>query len=277
MKKPKAALITIGRQENRYAREFVEHHLKVGFDHIYILDNNRQGEERFEDVLHDYIDKGVVTIEDYRDRVLVILQAFTEAYNRHKDEYDWLAVWDMDEFLDIRKGSLASLLNGCKSDCMLVNWECYGDNGKAKREDKPLAERFTKPLPHPLHVQYKDHAENDHVKSIIRGGLDGVAYKSTPHVPSCRTYERADRTPCDRSPLQPFDGKVAVLRHYITKTAEEWVEKMRRGGCDRQFDVWQKQYKDRFFAYNKRTKEKERILNNIIRNVPFFCFDKYAN
>lgn len=267
MKKPKAALITIGRQENRYAREFVEHHLKMGFGHIYILDNNRQGEERFEDVLHDYIDNGVVTIEDYRDRVLVILQAFTEAYNRHKDEYDWLAVWDMDEFLDIRKGSLASLLNGCKSDCMLINWECYGDNGKAKREDKPLAERFTKPLPHPLHVQYKDHAENDHVKSIIRGGLDGVAYKSTPHVPSGCTYERADRTPCDRSPLQPFDGKVAVLRHYITKTAEEWVEKMRRGGCDRQFDVWQKQYKDRFFAYNKRTKEKEKILNNIYEKV----------
>ena len=49
----KKALITIGRMENRYAREFIEYHLNLGFDHIYVLDNNRQHEEHFEDVLQD--------------------------------------------------------------------------------------------------------------------------------------------------------------------------------------------------------------------------------
>ena len=57
----KAAVVAIGRKENQYAREFVEYHLKVGFSHVYIADNNRKGEEHFEEVLQDYIDKGVVT------------------------------------------------------------------------------------------------------------------------------------------------------------------------------------------------------------------------
>ena len=48
------ALCAIGRRENRYAREFVEHYLALGFDHIFICDNNHDGEERFEDVLQEH-------------------------------------------------------------------------------------------------------------------------------------------------------------------------------------------------------------------------------
>ena len=49
------ALVAIGRRENRYAREFVEHYLRLGFDHVFICDNNHDGEERFEEVLQDFI------------------------------------------------------------------------------------------------------------------------------------------------------------------------------------------------------------------------------
>ena len=39
-----------------------------------------------------------------------------------------------------------------------------------------MAIRFKKPLPADLHVQYDDIAENQHVKSIVRGGLEGVQF-----------------------------------------------------------------------------------------------------
>lgn len=264
----KTALIAIGRQENRYAREFVEHHLRLGIDHIYVLDNNRQGEERFEDVLQDYIDEGRVTVEDYRDGILVQFKAYTESYKRHRFEYDWIGVWDFDEFLDIRKGDLGTFLTGRKSDCVLVNWECYGDNGLTDYDPRPMSERFSEPLPADLHVQYEDHVENDHVKCFIRGGLTGVNYTANPHLPyGCGTYETASGIECRPSALQPYDGTVAVLKHYITKTAGEWVDKFRRGGCDRQFDKWQAEYFDRFFKYNEHTRDKELILNRMREKV----------
>jgi hypothetical protein len=262
------ALIAIGRKENRYAREWVEYHLQLGVQHIYILDNNRQGEEHFEAVLQDYIDAGTVTVEDYRDKPLAILQAYTEAYNRHKDQHDWLGIIDFDEFLDIRQGDLNSFLADRASNCVLVNWECYGDNGRTKYTNAPLQKRFIEPLPHPLFVQYDTHAENEHVKSFIRGGLGEVRYTATPHVPAgCGTYETADRYRTTGTPLQPFSDKVAVLRHYITKTAEEWVEKVRRGGCDVPFAEWRARYIDRFFKYNAKTSAKEKILAQLFEKV----------
>jgi hypothetical protein len=56
----KVALCVIGRLENQYAVEYVEYYKSLGFDKIFIYDNNHDGEEHFEDVLQTYIDDGLV-------------------------------------------------------------------------------------------------------------------------------------------------------------------------------------------------------------------------
>ena len=38
--KSKVGLCVIGKQENKYAKEFVEYYKSIGFDHIFIYDNN---------------------------------------------------------------------------------------------------------------------------------------------------------------------------------------------------------------------------------------------
>lgn len=244
----KKALIGIGRRENRYAREWVEHHLKVGFDHILIADNNHDGEERFEDVLQDYIDLGLVTILNYRNQTAVQNRTYNDVYQKYQDKFDWLAFFDFDEFLDIRQGTLDNLLT-TNDPIVLVNWECYGDNGLVRYDDRPCWERFKEPLPHPLYVQYQTHAENDHVKSIIRGGMCTINYCRNPHVVG------------DMSPFREYDPKAkAVLRHYITKTAEEWRWRATRGSGNRTLAQWMATYAGRFFKYNEQTKEKELIM-----------------
>ena len=95
----KTSLVAIGRRENQYAREWVGHHLALGFDHIYIYDNNHEGEEHFEYVLGDYVTEGLVTVIDYRDKERAQRSAYNDAYQRLSKEYDWLAFFDFDEFL----------------------------------------------------------------------------------------------------------------------------------------------------------------------------------
>ena len=246
----KIALVAIGRQENKYAREWVEHHLRVGFHHIFIADNNHDGEEHFEEVLGDFVTKGNVTILNYRNKVAYQRQAYAEIYAKYQKDYDWMAFFDFDEFLDIRKGTLQELLSVSPfMPAVLINWECYGDNGLVKYDDRPCWERFSKPLPHPLHVQYKSHAENDHVKSIIRGGIGNICFKHNPHVIG------------DMSPFREYDpNDRAVLRHYITKTAEEWLWRSQRGSGARTLAMWRETYAGRFFKYNERTKDKETMM-----------------
>ena len=64
----KVALCAIGRLENQYAVEYVEHYIKLGFDKIFIYDNNHDEEEHFEDVLQQFIDNGLVEIVSFRNK-----------------------------------------------------------------------------------------------------------------------------------------------------------------------------------------------------------------
>lgn len=258
----RAALVGIGRLENRYAREWVEHHLSVGFDTIIIADNNRVNEERFDAVLGDYIKKGAVIVEDYRDKVAVQLSAYNSIYAKYKNDFDWFAFFDFDEFLSLNDGSVADLLECKTADVVMVNWQCYGDNGLVRDDGRGVMERFTEPLPAELCVQY-GRPENDHIKSIVRGGLAKMEFAHNPHVPDVGNAERyvtAAGAPCKPNALQTYDGSVAVLKHYITKTAEEWGRKMQKGSGARSLAMWQQAYKGRFYQYNERTQEKENIM-----------------
>ena len=51
----KICLCTIGKNENKYTREFINHYQKYGVDKIFIYDNNDINGESFYDVSSDYI------------------------------------------------------------------------------------------------------------------------------------------------------------------------------------------------------------------------------
>ena len=62
-KKIKVCLCTIGKQENLYAREYVNYYRNLGVNKIFIYDNNDKNDEKFDIVLKDYIDKKFVEIK----------------------------------------------------------------------------------------------------------------------------------------------------------------------------------------------------------------------
>lgn len=64
----KVCVCTLGKQENRYIREFVEHYKEYGVDKIFLYDNNNINGEKFEEVIKDYIEKGFVEIINFRGK-----------------------------------------------------------------------------------------------------------------------------------------------------------------------------------------------------------------
>jgi hypothetical protein len=94
------AVCCVGRSENRYIREYVEHYKRIGVDKIFIYDNNFDGEEYFEDVINDHIESGFIDVIDYRNRTLCQLMAYQDCYNKYGVEYDWILFVDCgDEYL----------------------------------------------------------------------------------------------------------------------------------------------------------------------------------
>ena len=68
-------------------------------------DNNREGEEHFEDVLQSYIGEGFVSVHPFTGSQK---QAYEQCYNDFNSAYDWIGFFDFDEFVEIQDGRKAA-------------------------------------------------------------------------------------------------------------------------------------------------------------------------
>ena len=266
----KVALCCIGRLENQYAVEFVEWYKNLGFDKIFIYDNNHGDEEHFEEVLQSYIDEGLVEIVPFRDMENIQLKAYTLCYNTYDKDYDWIAFFDFDEFLVLKNdASIHDFLERFNDfDCVKINWMGYTDNNLVANDGRPVNERFTQPADFDLCVQY-NFPENYHTKSIVRCGKENFVWRWSPHIPMCVTKAcNPDGVRVDNSPFQPYTYQNAYIKHFSTKTLEEYINvKAKRGVADRSYGMFVKTYGlTKFFKYNEKTPEKEEFLKNLIIN-----------
>lgn len=264
-KKEKIALCATARLENLYVREFVKHHIGVGFDKVILYDNNREGEERLEDVLQYYIKRNKVEVIPLHKDGYIMLQTYAECYRKYGKEFDWLLFMDLDEFFYPSDGDVHDFLADKTANCVSVSWETYGDNGLVTNDGRPLKKRFTLPLVGE-DGRAETYGENIHVKSFVRGGLEGIFWRD-PHCPSgCGTYAYADGSPRAEGPWHhDVCYNAAKIKHYTTKTIEEWMTyKVARGqfDCQANSDALRNNAISLFFARNKRTEGKMQWLKD---------------
>lgn len=268
----KTLICCIGKNENRYVREYVEWYKKIGVTKIRIYDNNDPDGERFEDVIGDYVKDGFVEIVDYRGKKDCQHDAYNICYEEEKNNYDWILFIDCgDEYLSFVHtktiGEYLAMPQFVNFDIIHINLMTFGDCGKIHYEDKPLAERFPSPIPFDTKIAY-DFPENCHVSSIVRGGKEKVIFSKvsgwshTPSPTTLRCCNDVGITVDGNSPVQNVDFQLAFFRHYTTKTAEEYCDKMRRGFPDQEWDGSRVQnlIETRFFRTNEITKEKVEVF-----------------
>ena len=253
----KTAVVCIARLEANYINEWVNHYLGLGFDKVIIADNNH--DEDGENLGIMFKDNPNVIVEDYRNKVGYQMKCYTELYAKYKDEFNWIAFFDVDEFLEVRNNDIKDYLKDKSDfDCVMINWLCFGDNNQIEADySRPMQERFTQPCPVDIKVQY-NFAENFHIKSILKGGLENATFGGNPHC--CDTPLKccnASGIQVNNMPWQAIDYRQAFIKHYVTKSLEEYyTNKMRRGTGDRDYQTFLKFYADRYFRYNQPTQEK---------------------
>ena len=263
-KKNKILLCTIGKMENLYAKEFVEYYFYLGFDKIVILDNNDLKGEKFNVVLNDFIAKKIVEIKDIRGLKYIQIPSYNYCYQKYNYLYDWIAFFDFDEFLFIKnKTNIKDYLydnkfKKCQS--VLLNWHIYDDNNLLKKDNRTIISRFT-----------NMRAISWATKFIVRGNIDNLLITSS-HIPVNINYCNSKGEfifPKSYSLLHKENNSISYLKHYYTKTAEEYCNKINKG--DVQFqninskNEFIKKKINIFFYYNKKTKEKIELLKQCIK------------
>ena len=237
-KKTKICLCVIGKNENVYAKEYINHYKQLGYNHIFIYDNNDINGERFEDILTEDIKKGFVSIIDYtgyRGKYNNSQrEAYYDCYKKNKRFYDWLSFFDFDEFLELNNNKTIQefLNNKLYKNCqnIKINWLVYTSNKELLYyEQKPLQIRFN--------ISLYNNIANKHIKSTIRGKTKGNFWKkwNTPHSSfnNFNSCSSSGRKVDSSSPfIEPPDYKHASLKHFGIKSFEEFCYKLKRGWPD---------------------------------------------
>ena len=275
--KIKVCLCVIGKNENLYVKEFVNYYKKIGYNNIFIYDNNEKNGEHFEEVIKGDIKTGFVKIIDFRERnknSRPQIDAYKECYKKNKKIYDWLSFFDIDEFLEINekyKTIQAFLNDKIFQYCQVIeiNWLTYINDKNLYYENKPLQERIKT-------VNYNDPI-NQHIKSTIRGNLNinywenaENAHTSTWNFTCCGSS--GNRISFDSPFNKPPDFTNAKLKHYWYKSFEEFCIKFKRGRVSipekNRNDYIYKEYKQ-IYLHNKNNKEKLKIINRIFNDSIF--------
>ena len=267
---------SLGKSENKYVKQLVDYYKNIGVNKFYLGDNNDKDSERLSDVLTDEISSGLVEIIDLTGINIDQLDLFINVYDMHKHECKWMSFFDFDEYLTIlpeeKNITLEQYFSNEKFDkcnVILVNWLLYKDNDLIKYDNRTLRERFTEPSYH--------HPNNRFIKSIIRGNIrwNPWTLNQTCHRPKhqLRTCDsNGDRAKTFNDVLKPPILDNVILKHYVTKTAEEYYTKIKRGytRVNKKLEV----YIDNYFRLNKINKEKVKFFEEKF-NTTFTRYHMY--
>jgi len=263
----KVCLCSIGKNENLYVKEFINHYKELGYNHIFIYDNNDINGERFSDVLMPEIKTGFVSVINYigfRDKYNSSqISAYYDCYKKNNRNYNWLSFYDFDEYLELNFKNLTiqEFLNDKRyKKCINVkiNWVRYSSYKEALYyEDKPLQERFNKPL--------LDHISNIHIKSTVRGKMKKNYWKDSinPHTSfvNYKSCSSSGKTVESQTPfVVPPDYEYAFIKHFYTKSFEEFCQKLKRGWPDITDNIV---LINKLINENKNNKEKLNIIKRI--------------
>ena len=257
----KVCICSICKNENLYIKEFIEYYLNIGIAKIVIYDNNDiNGEIINENIKTQYSKK--VDIIDIRGMSSIQIPISNYCYKKNSNYYGWIGIVDVDEYLFIKNNEKVDsfLSNSRFTNCELVllNWIIYNDNGLIKYDNRTLNERFNNPK-----------VQLPRGKSFIRGGNNNLLIPST-HIPGINAFHFCNSNGKKIYPKTFLDNDkeispLAYIKHFYTKTAEEFCKKLYRGDAHypKNHPNYHKIIKSKinlFFHYNELTKQKIKIL-----------------
>jgi hypothetical protein len=224
----KVALVCIAKNEDNYIDEWIRYNKKLGFDKIFIYRNDWfyfNSDDKLK----------IFTVDGLNKQTFV----YNQFINDFKNQYDWVAFLDVDEFLVLKKHkNIKDFLSDYSNSFGVgINWYLFGDNGlpDVKENDFSVLNRFTK----------RQESMNKHIKTILNLRMipnNTIMYVHNPNVPISSTDGDKILGPFNLN----FNDEIAQINHYFCKTFEEFKLKVDRGRAD----TINKRNLDEFHSHN---------------------------
>ena len=238
----KTCILTVIKNEHEYLDEWIQYHLDLGIDHIFIFEDidseSHKGiTDKYEsevtlqsinNILNESERKTAIELKRTKTKsvhFIYVKNGLEYLKTQHK-EYDWCFVIDCDEFITLEEDNLNNIFSLYNSyDAVVLQWKIYGAAGIIKKPDysksgvvNTYLEEFKGNVPE------KEYALS---KTCYNLKTFDKSYFWNPHQPSnscnwCRTDFTKNRNIPSYSNI--------FIRHYITKSWEEYKWKIDERG-----------------------------------------------
>lgn len=232
----KTIILMLIKNEHRYIEEWIRYHCELGIDTLFIIED--EGSDPHNDICNKY-DKVILRKKSSIPNIRIHKQAhiLSHVYNNiiRQMNYDWCFLLDTDEFITCN--SLSVLDKYKDKTGVHLKWHNFGANGHISKPNLPQFEAFTKPC------------GNRHIDEIFHK-TGKMCYNTHLYDETCFLHWRTDAV----------DQDEIYIRHYITRSWEEWKWKLTvRGMCN----PGNRKIED-FFIYNPDMKEyKEQLCKQL--------------
>ena len=235
----KTAICAIAKNENAYVNDWVNYHLALGFDKIYLYDNNDPETPFVGDFIEQASKVEIIDWHVEEEHILNQVAAYNDFAEKYGQLYDWCAVIDIDEYIFLNVASIKDFLSKAPDGKnILLNWRVFGDDDIVVGDEKtPVYQRFKEPK---FTWQYGAY------KSIVNFKANPQYRAFSPHHFS----DTIEKQPCRDSNFditryeydflvgsyKDLAKRTCYVAHYQTKTLAEFMKyKYKRGNSLRYF------------------------------------------
>lgn len=257
----------MAKDEDFYLQEWIDYHLKLNFDDIFIYQNNWKFKNPVINKRVHFLEWDVQSTRPDPGLSVWEWNRHSQCYNAFSrdycSQYEWALFTDVDCFLTLKKHTDAkafvSQFDHINQSQVLLNFAWFGDNGIGAFDERhsSVVERFTKRWDFPHNFSYyqtvplcKLHDNLKHSLHFVEGewvDIDGAT--GTGVSPPNRGVS--------------FDK--AQVNHYYTKTLPEWQLKMKKTRAE---GDWMKNQLEGFAMNNFNDVEDLHALNFLKDKLP---------
>jgi hypothetical protein len=225
-----SCIFVVIKNEHQYLDDWLKYHLDIGVNHLFVFED--VDSKTHKDITDKYDNVTLNNIGCLFDNINEVKsqKGFQKkyikrglSYIKNNFNYDWCFVLDADEFITV-KGDLPTILDRYKDyDALILQWENYGCSGHIKKPiyDKPIWEIYTEKCGYTTY----DRKYCKCTKVCYNMNTFKDEFVIGNHVALCR-FVKPDFS---RNFGKPVFGDI-YIRHYITKSYEEYLWKLNERG-----------------------------------------------
>ena len=233
----KTCVMVIVKDEQEYIQEFIEHHLNIGVDALFIFEDigsrsHKHITDKYDNVyllsiLDVYYGDEKDRIRERKEKKMAVQSDYIQhaiKYIKTLGEYDWCFSLDADEYVQA-DGDIHEILSRFSDwECVIMYWKNYGANGHIlKPQYTSIQETYTK------ECGFTNIDWNNKIitKMVLNLREIDTSFPIPCHFSPTR---RCIRTDFSRQLSDPPCYDLLYIKHYITKSFEEYMWKLTKRG-----------------------------------------------